>query len=339
MKAIDDLYSAERSRVQPQLGRLACQRDFRISAGLAGDRRQFAQPAMAQKEAAGGEDALAELQEEHERRCDEFSRKPLNDLQVAIVGMFNMMDQSFATTTFEPQHELNQITPRPQSYARSFLFQFDAILTLNQDLLLERHYLNENINRQQSQKWNGWQIPGMKRLHVSAITDPVRDRVAMLTPEEPLPAAIAAGQQPYFKLHGSSNWMNGASGSRLFIMGGNKAIEIDRYPILSWYHRQFRDYLLRPEARLMVIGYSFNDGHINNAIVNAADQGTLRIFIIDQQGVDVIGKRNRRIPVKTPDPLMEKLSPRIIGASRRTLTSTFGSDNVEHSKSLRFFEI
>jgi hypothetical protein len=103
------------------------------------------------KEAGGGfEDALAELQEEHERRCDEFSRKPLNDLQVAIVGMFNMMDQSFATTTFEPQHELNQITPRPQSYVRSFLFQFDAIFTLNQDLLLERHYLNENINRQQS---------------------------------------------------------------------------------------------------------------------------------------------------------------------------------------------
>jgi len=241
-------------------------------------------------------------------------------------------------TTFEPQHELNQITPRPQSYVRSFLFRFDAIFTLNQGLLLERHYLNENINSQQSQKWNGSQIPGMKRLHVSAMTDAVRDCVAMLTPEEPLPAAIAAGQQPYFKLHGSSNWVNGASGGRLFIMGGNKAIEIDRYPILSWYHRQFRDHLLRPGTRLMVIGYSFNDRHINTAIVNAVDQGTLRIFIIDQQGVDVIDKRNPRIPIKTPDPLVEKLSPRIIGASRRTLTSTFGSDNVEHSKILRFFE-
>jgi hypothetical protein len=153
-----------------------------------------------------------------------------------------------------------------------------------------------------------------------------------------LPAAIAAGQQPYFKLHGSSNWVNGASGGRLFIMGGNKAIEIDRYPILSWYHRQFRDHLLRPGTRLMVIGYSFSDRRINTAIVNAVDQGALRIFIIDQQGVDVIDKRNPRIPIKTPDPLVEKLSPRIMGASRRTLTSTFGSDSVEHSKILRFFE-
>ena len=37
--------------------------------------------------------------------------------------------------------------------------ELDAIFTLNQDLLLDRHYLNDNINRQQSQKWNGWQIP------------------------------------------------------------------------------------------------------------------------------------------------------------------------------------
>jgi hypothetical protein len=37
-------------------------------------------------------------------------------------------------------------------------------------------------------------------------------------------------------------------------------------------------------------------------------------------------------------PLVEKLAPGIIGASRRTLTSTFGNDNVEHSKILRFFE-
>ena len=70
---------------------------------------------------------------------------------------------------------------------------------------------------------------------------------------------------------------------------------------------------------------------------NAVDLGTLRIFIIDQLGVDVIDKRPWR-PIKTPDPFVEKLAPRIIGASRRTLSSTFGSDNVEHSKLLRFFE-
>jgi hypothetical protein len=290
------------------------------------------------KEAGGGfEDALAELQEEHARCGDAHSAKRLNDLQAAIVGMFNRMDQSFAAkTTIEPQQEMDPITPHPENYVRTFLFRFDAIFTLNQDLLLERHYLDE-INVQRSQKWNGGHIPGMRRFNTSPITDPERSRVALMTPEETLPASLAGDRQPYFKLHGSSNWLSGSSGGRLFIMGGNKAVEIDRYPILSWYHREFRQYLAQPGARLMVIGYSFGDRHINGAIVNAVDNGTLRIFIIDQLGVDVIDKRPWR-PIKTPDPFVEKLAPRIIGASRRTLLSSFGGDNVEHSKIMRFFE-
>jgi len=54
-------------------------------------------------------------------------------------------------------------------------------------------------------------------------------------------------------------------------------------------------------------------------------------------GVDVIDKRNPRLTIRMPDPYVKKLAPRIIGASRRPLSSRFGSDNVEHSKILRFF--
>jgi hypothetical protein len=52
-------------------------------------------------------------------------------------------------------------------------------------------------------------------------------------------------------------------------MGGNKAVEISQYPLLGRYHRQFRDYLSR-SARLMIIGYSFSDAHINRTIIDAA---------------------------------------------------------------------
>jgi hypothetical protein len=291
------------------------------------------------KEAGGGfEDALADLQQEHSQRKDELSGKRVRDLLAALVGMFNLMDQAFQSTTFEPQQEMNPITPRPQHYVRHFLFRFDAIFTLNQDLLLERHYLDDNINLQQSQKWRGWQIPGMKRLHTSPFTDPVRDRVAIQSPNNPSSFVAQPGAQPYFKLHGSSNWMAGPTSSRVFIMGGNKAVEIDQYPILSWYHRQFREYLSRPAARLMIIGYSFSDQHINAAISAGVDTGNLRLFIIDPLGVDVIDKRNPRLPIRVPDSYVEKLAPRIIGASRRPLSSTFGNDNVEHGKIMRFFE-
>ncbi|WP_186307800.1 hypothetical protein [Paraburkholderia sp. BCC1884] len=33
---------------------------------------------------------------------------------------------------------------------------------------------------------------------------------------------VAAGAQPYFKLHGSSNWQHDQQGGPMLIMGGNK---------------------------------------------------------------------------------------------------------------------
>jgi len=44
------------------------------------------------------------------------------------------MDKAFDRITFEFQNEV-------QYMVRSFLIQFDAIFTLNQDLLMERFYL------------------------------------------------------------------------------------------------------------------------------------------------------------------------------------------------------
>jgi hypothetical protein len=289
------------------------------------------------REKGGGfEDALAELQVEADRG-NETNKTRLKGFQAALVGMFNEMNQSLSAATFEPQDEMNALVPRPKNYVRTFLSRFDAIFTLNQDLLLEHHYLNDNINQQQTGRWNGWQIPGMKRQHVSAFSDPVRDRAAIMTPEVRSRFAVGPGAQPYFKLHGSSNWVDGSSGGRLFIMGGRKALEIDRYPILSWYHGQFREYLARPQTRLMVIGYSFSDAHINTAIADAVDRGSLRLFIVDEKGVDVIDKRDPLLPIRLPDPFVGKLGPHIFGASRRPLSSTFGNDVVEHNKVMRFF--
>ena len=90
-------------------------------------------------------------------------------------------------------------------------------------------------------------------------------------------------------------------------------------------------------TRLMIIGYSFNDNHINKTILDATD---LRLFIIDPKGVDVLDKRDQktvrsvRLP---PKDLLAQLSLRVIGASRRPLTTTFGNDLVEHAKIRKFF--
>jgi hypothetical protein len=86
----------------------------------------------------------------------------------------------------------------------------------------------------------------------------------------------------------------------------------------------------------MVIGYSFRDEHINNAIGTAADAGTLRVFIIDPSGVDVLRRENLWI---RRDYLGERLQPYLIGASRRPLSQIFGGhDLVEFGKVMRFFD-
>jgi hypothetical protein len=92
---------------------------------------------------------------------------------------------------------------------------------------------------------------------------------------------LASGVQPYIKLHGSTNWNDGLSGGRILIMGGQKAVNINQFPILSWYHQEFRTMLMRPGARLMVIGYSFSDAHINDAIMDAIKQSDLKTFLVD----------------------------------------------------------
>jgi hypothetical protein len=284
----------------------------------------------AHKSRGGGfEDAVAELQREYNLRKDERTKKPLDELQAAIVGMFNEMNRAFNGIQFEPQDQIEYLI-------RTFLIRFDAIFTLNQDLLLERHYLDGNIALSQSRKWNGWQIPGIRPFDPNQQGfDPTPAPARTQTPDDPANVTEQPGAQPYYKLHGSTNWIGRAGGqTRLLIMGGNKAAEINQYPLLAWYHRKFDEYLSRG-TRLMVIGYSFSDHHINQAIMKAAEKGALRLFIIDPQGVDVLNKQDpRHIQYQTD---LMGLNPYIIGASRRSLMTTFASDRVEHGRLTRFF--
>jgi hypothetical protein len=121
-------------------------------------------------------------------------------------------------------------------------------------------------------------------------------------------------------------------------MGGQKAVSINQFPILSWYHQEFRNMLMRPDARLMVIGYSFSDAHNNDAIMDAIKQGDLKIFLVDPAGDSILDKRDPRAMIPDhPGPLFETIPPRLIGISQRSIASTFNDDTVEHGNLARFF--
>jgi len=238
----------------------------------------------------GFEGALAELQEEYSTKKDASSHQRMLALQNAIELMFNDMDKAFeAIVDFEFHKD---------SLVQGFLVRFDAIFTLNQDLLLERHYL-ESARLSPHRRWSGWQIPGMNATYSTEGTAHTLradiDRITgKWTPNSP-PFTVENDKQPYFKLHGSSNWTD-AIGTQLLVMGGNKFSIIGEFPVLEWYHKQFKEYLSLPDTRLLTIGYSFGDMHINQVIRDAAYVGNLRVFIIDPRGVDVIADNPRANP-------------------------------------------
>jgi hypothetical protein len=270
------------------------------------------------------EDVLAALQ----RATDDQGKRRYNVLMSALAGMFNGMGLAFMQREFEFRNP-----PDTRYSLASFLMRFDAIFTLNQDTLLEQKY----VPFVGPPKWGRTHLPGLKLLGNPQLTGSPHDRIAVMEPN-PSDFKLAPGVQPYIKLHGSCNWNDGPSGARILIMGGHKAISIGQFSILTWYHQEFRNMLMRPGARLMVIGYSFSDAHINDAIMEAIKLSDLRIFLVDPAGAKILDKRDPRAVIQDrPGPLLDTIPPRVIGMSQRPITSTFKDDTVEHGNLCRFF--
>ncbi|MEX0628564.1 MAG: SIR2 family protein [Cucumibacter sp.] len=276
----------------------------------------------------GFEDTLSRLQQQAVLGSDR-GKKQLVALQTCISDMFDVINGGLRATPFEASNL------RKFSVA-AFLTRFDAIFTVNQDWLLETHYLNENVSLLSDGRWTGFQIPGVS-IHRSGFgSPPISVSVPTDWRSEP---SVSAGQQSFLKLQGSSNWhYDREDAAELLIMGGHKLDNIRQHPILNWYFEKSAEYLLRPSTRLMVIGYGFGDSHINAAIVEAVARGGLRLFLVDPAGANVVDKRDPRAQLQPRNELELSLRPGIIGASRRSIRTTFGGDEVEFAKLMRFFE-
>lgn len=273
---------------------------------------------------SGFEGALDSLRGLHDKYKDERHATELKTFERMLEGMFGTMNSSYVSLIFEPGRNPATLGPQP-TLVRDFLCRFDKIFTLNQDTLLEQHYQKSNLRDGSQGRWFALQTPGLQEMKLGGIA-----QTGVYTPAPP-PFAIAERNQPYFKLHGSSDWRTD-QGSSLLIMGGNKSANIAGSKLLSWYERQFRDALRESGARLMVIGYSFGDPHINQHIRNGAAAG-MKMFIVDPNGVDAIHTAVHRSIYNFGD----SLNSSIIGASRRDLRTTLLNDIVERSKVMHFF--
>lgn len=277
----------------------------------------------------GFENALAEVQAAFGTDPGKYAPS-LHRLQAAISNVFAGMNQAFFQA---PRIEFQQHIAR---MLRTFLVRFDAIFTLNQDVLLEHHYF-PHIELAEPRRWNGPQLPGLRRIPNSEVTiDPSWGKDTWV-PTGSL--QIEQHLQPCFKLHGSSNWKDSEGGS-LLVIGGDKSRAIRSHAVLTWYFDHFWKELSARGSRLFIIGYGFRDSHVNNVIVEAVQHCGLQFFVIDPCGSDIVRRANPSFggPVYAPNALDDAFKQGLIGASQRSLSETFGNDQISHSHVMAFFK-
>jgi len=264
----------------------------------------------------GFERVMTVLQEEHQALRTEETKTRLHQFTGAVLGIFNGMNNQFVYGKFEFQNEVRYMV-------RSFLERFDAIFTLNQDSLLESQYFHGFVGG----RWSGVALPGTREFGPQPrVQGSVLDRISTRTSDLGN-LRIGGNQQPYLKLHGSANWVVDGRNEPLLILGGGKQKALQQHPLLVRYQEIFLEHLCRPNNRLMIVGYGFNDEHINEAILTGT-KAALKIFIVDPRGVDAIAKIDKDQTVR----------PNLIGESTKALTQTFGSDHVEHVHLASFFK-
>lgn len=294
---------------EPQIQSNAQLRDLLIKHNRAGD---------------GYEGALNDVQEEASRSRYADAKQNLTQFQDALRSTFSKMDSAFIRIT-----GIDFSNDRAAS-VRDFLARFDAIFTLNHDLLLEKHYL---AAFNPSATFNGAALPGIRVGYPPiAEFEPERWHRERWTVEDAPPDMRHWERtQPVFKLHGSTNWQP-SNGRDLLVMGGQKSKAIRESTLLSWYHDEFARRLALPDTRLMTIGYSFLDSHINAPILTAKGLG---VFIVDPAGIDVgLTSRERTAQIPIPSRIKDM---KVIGVSKRPLTSTFNTDALERDNVLGFF--
>ena len=275
----------------------------------------------------GFEYALEALQARHHTR-DNTGTACLEALQAAVIAMFNDMNEGFnGIDDWEFSNKMD-------SQIATFLTKFEAIFTLNQDLLIEKHYLSATPELRRKDRWDGVAMPGLVPKG-SGFASIVGQRWQVQKEDA---FRLEGRIQPYIKLHGSTNW-DAPDGSSTLIVGGNKSGAIGSAPILSWYYSEFERAMFEGDARLMVIGYGFRDEHINATLIKAVVRCGLKLFIVTPAGADQARQVNPSAggAIKARSALEDTFERGVIGASQRGLREIFGGNGLELAKLERFF--
>jgi len=211
-----------------------------------------------------------------------------SSFRTALSNAYQQMHEAICTEDVDPGH-LNSAAAACRHLIRRFAGSKDKrtrgfFFTLNQDLFVERFYLNtdptESIDiaglPRSSPRWFNGSL-GVQLESDDWVMLPDHDWV-----QKYKAGCWSKGSYcplAYIKLHGSYGWQfhDGTPG---VVIGHAKTDLLKREPLLNWYQLLFEQVLCAGDRRLVVIGYGFNDEHINAVIARAINHHRLKLYPI-----------------------------------------------------------
>jgi hypothetical protein len=169
------------------------------------------------------ESVISVVQAEFGQKPNELTEGRLRATQAAVNDVFSRMNLAFQRRT---AMEFGGDTAfRIQPY----LAKFDSIFSINQDLLLELHYRRDDPSVWVGTKWNGYSIPGMIEKPLTT-PYPYNSLLSKWNPTGDF--QLISGQQPFIKLHGSSNWES-ATAEPMLVIGKAKVAQINQHSVVK----------------------------------------------------------------------------------------------------------
>ena len=204
-------------------------------------------------------------------------------LRKAVTEAYEYIDEKVRAFSFR------QDAPYPVNIykVQEFISKFDGtgqspgyFFTLNQDLFVERQYYNGRPPT----------LAGIQRRPTWFTTNGTQSLNAerCVIPDSAGNIDFRGSTFYYLKLHGSSNWYT--ADQETMVIGHAKQDQIAAQPILAAYLDAFRSVLTSGGRRLLCIGYSFSDEHIN-AVIGAGVQSGLRVYVLSPESPDVLAAR------------------------------------------------
>lgn len=213
---------------------------------------------------------------------EDTSADDKNAIRTAVFEAYKHLDNKLLNISSPCPNisKVNELIERFTSKRSEKSFFF----TLNQDLFIERHF-------RPSANCKPFSYPGIKMIPDRASSlkrkSPLEQNDFIRLPDENAIetaklAFTSSTDFHYIKLHGSYGWTS-SDGSDMLVIGQDKVHRINNEPLLSWYLEIFKDSLRQDDVKLLTIGYSFRDEHVNKIIVDSVKNNHLKLYVLSPE--------------------------------------------------------